>query len=311
MRLRMRLPHGMRSVKTRPRRGEMAGPGCPVPYRGIWRPGRFFCGGNAWHVLDEPYQMLDNNTDTIFVKGGYANMAYYHCLLFDLDGTLLDFGAAEDAAIHETLAYYGFAQPQEAVDAYKQINSALWAALERGEVRQEKLVVQRFEKLLADFGVQGDAVAMNDHYLTRLSERADVYPGAREVLQELAEVATLAVVTNGVDRVQAGRLQRSGLAPYFDGVFVSSRVGASKPARKIFDRALSTLGVENREKVLMIGDSLKADIAGAQNAGLAACWCDYAGRGLPGRDKGHPCDSKPGRAVPHRYGAGGAGACWK
>ena len=75
-------------------------------------------------------------------------MAYYHCLLFDLDGTLLDFGAAEDAAIHETLAYYGFAQPQEAVDAYKQINSALWAALERGEVRQEKLVVQRFEKLL-------------------------------------------------------------------------------------------------------------------------------------------------------------------
>ena len=84
-------------------------------------------------------------------------MAYYHCLLFDLDGTLLDFGAAEDAAIHETLAYYGFAQPQEAVDAYKQINSALWAALERGEVRQEKLVVQRFEKLLADFGVQGDA----------------------------------------------------------------------------------------------------------------------------------------------------------
>ena len=155
-------------------------------------------------------------------------MAYYHCLLFDLDGTLLDFGAAEDAAIRETLAYYGFERPQEAVEAYKQINSALWAALERGEVRQEKLVVQRFEKLLAGFGMQGDAVAMNDHYLTRLSERADVYPGVHEVLQELAEVATLAVVTNGVDKVQAGRLERSGLAPYFDGVFVSSRVGASK-----------------------------------------------------------------------------------
>lgn len=53
-------------------------------------------------------------------------MAYYHCLLFDLDGTLLDFGAAEDAAIRETLAYYGFERPQEAVEAYKQINSALW-----------------------------------------------------------------------------------------------------------------------------------------------------------------------------------------
>lgn len=208
-------------------------------------------------------------------------MAYYHCLLFDLDGTLLDFGAAEDAAIRETVAFYGFAQPQQAVQEYKAINSALWAALERGEVRQEKLVVQRFEKLLACFGMQGDAVAMNDHYLTKLSEGADVYPGTREVLEELAEVATLAVVTNGVDRVQAGRLERSGLAPYFDGVFVSSRVGASKPSRKIFDRALSSLGVENREKVLMVGDSLKADIAGAQGAGLATCWCDYANRGLP------------------------------
>mgnify|MGYP001133699870 CR=1 FL=1 len=32
--------------------------------------------------------------------------------------------------------------------------------------------MQRFEKLLAGFGKQGDAVAMNDHYLTSLSERA-------------------------------------------------------------------------------------------------------------------------------------------
>lgn len=65
------------------------------------------------------------------------------------------------------------------------------------------------------------------------------------------------------------------------GVFVSSRVGLRSRRAKYSTGALSTLGVENREKVLMIGDSLKADIAGAQNAGLAACWCDYAGRGLP------------------------------
>ncbi|MFQ9900887.1 MAG: HAD family hydrolase [Ruthenibacterium sp.] len=234
-------------------------------------------------------------------------MAYYHCLLFDLDGTLLDFGAAEDAAIHETLAYYGFVQPQEAVDAYKQINSALWAALERGEVRQEKLVVQRFEKLLADFGVQGDAVAMNDHYLTRLSERADVYPGAQEVLQELAEVATLAVVTNGVDRVQAGRLQRSGLAPYFDGVFVSSRVGASA-ARKI-STGRFPLGWKPRKSA----DDWRFPQGGYCSAQMRACrlLVRLCGPRPAGRSEGHPCDSKPGRAVPHRYGAGGAGACWK
>ena len=147
--------------------------------------------------------------------------------------------------------------------------------------RYGKLVIQRFEKLLAAFGVQGNPVEINDYYLTQLSQRADTFPGAEEALEELAEVATLAVVSNGVEKVQAGRLEKSGLGRFFDGVFVSGRVGATKPARKIFDTALNTLGIENRKKVLMIGDSLKADIAGGTGAGIDTCWCNFRGAVLP------------------------------
>ena len=68
---------------------------------------------------------------------------------------------------------------------------------------------------------------------------------------------------------------------FFDGVFVSGLVGATKPARKIFDTALNTLGIENRKKVLMIGDSLKADIAGGTGAGIDTCWCNFRGAVLP------------------------------
>ncbi|MFQ9679928.1 MAG: HAD-IA family hydrolase [Ruthenibacterium lactatiformans] len=64
-------------------------------------------------------------------------------------------------------------------------------------------------------------------------------------------------------------------------MFVSGRVGATKPARKIFDTALNTLGIENRKKVLMIGDSLKADIAGGTGAGIDTCWCNFRGAVLP------------------------------
>lgn len=151
----------------------------------------------------------------------------------------------------------------------------------RGRYWQDKLVIQRFEKLLAAFGVQGNPVEINDYYLTQLSQRADTFPGAEEALEELAEVATLAVVSNGVEKVQAGRLEKSGLGRFFDGVFVSGRVGATKPARKIFDTALNTLGIENRKKVLMIGDSLKADIAGGTGAGIDTCWCNFRGAVLP------------------------------
>lgn len=208
-------------------------------------------------------------------------LAFYNCLLFDIDGTLLDFHASEETAIRETLAHYNFADIEAAVIAYREINNALWAALERGEIRQEKLVMQRFEKLLAAFSMQGDAVQMNDYYLTKLSARADVFDGAEDALKDLAEVATLAVVSNGIEHVQVNRLAESGLEQYFDAVFISSKVGAAKPVRKIFDVALNTLGIEKRDKVLVVGDSLKADIAGGKNAGLSTCWCNFNDALLP------------------------------
>lgn len=209
------------------------------------------------------------------------SVAFYYCLFFDVDGTLLDFNASEDAALRDTLAHFSLPQTEEAVAAYHTINNALWASLERGKVRQDKLVVQRFARLLNTLGAKGNPAKINDYYLTQLSQRADTFPGVEEMLEELAEVATLAVVSNGVERVQMGRLERSGLERYFDGVFISGRVGASKPSRKIFDTALNALGIENRKKVLMIGDSLKADIMGGKNAGIDTCWCNFEDAALP------------------------------
>ena len=92
-------------------------------------------------------------------------MAFYYCLLFDVDGTLLDFNAAEDGALRDTLAHFSLPNTEDAVSQYHDINNALWAALEQGKVRQDKLVIQRFEKLLAAFGVQGNPVEINDYYL--------------------------------------------------------------------------------------------------------------------------------------------------
>ena len=79
-------------------------------------------------------------------------MAVYHCVLFDLDGTLLDFGAAEHGALLETLEHFGLPATEQTEQTYRAINDGLWAALERGEIRQEKLVVRRFEKLQEELG---------------------------------------------------------------------------------------------------------------------------------------------------------------
>ncbi len=206
-------------------------------------------------------------------------MAQYYCILFDADNTLLDFDAAENKALQETLEHYELPTDAATMDTYRQINSKLWASLEKGEIRREKLLAERFARFLKALGMdgKGKGAEMNQYYLDRLACHPDLIPGTLEALNELAEVATLAVVSNGVQRVQMQRIQESGVAGYMEEVFISEKLGADKPDRRCFDQALRQLGVENRSHVLVVGDSLNGDIRGGQNAGLDTCWYNPSG----------------------------------
>ena len=200
-------------------------------------------------------------------------MAKYYCILFDADNTLLNFDAAENKALAETLVNYGIEPDAETVQTSRALNSALWRQLENGQIRREKLFGERFSRFLKAINAAGDGVEMNRFYLEQLSTHPDLIgPEVLDVLRELSEVATLAVVTNGFQKVQTRRLAESGVLNFMEDVFVSEKMDSEKPNRKIFDTALRSLGVENRERVLMVGDSLTSDIQGGVNAGLDTCW---------------------------------------
>ena len=223
-------------------------------------------------------------------------MAKYYCVLFDADNTLLNFDAAESKALAETLVNYGIEPDAETVQTYRTINEELWKQLEKGQIRREKLMSERFTRFLKAVNAAGNGVEMNRYYLELLSTHPDLMsPNVLEVLSELSEVATLAIVTNGFDKVQSRRVAESGIAPLLEDVFVSEKLDSETPNRKIFDAALRSLGVENREHVLMVGDSLSSDIQGGINAGLDTCWFN------PSHNE------NPGKAVPAGDGAGRAG----
>lgn len=211
-------------------------------------------------------------------------MAKYYCILFDADNTLLDFDAAESKALTETLNQYNIEPSNENVQKYREINEGLWRQLEKGQIRRDKLMSERFTRFLKEIGTAGNGAEMNRYYLNQLSTHPDLMPGSvLEVLHELAEVSTLAIVTNGFDKVQSRRVKESGVAAFMEEVFVSERSDSEKPNRKIFDTALKTLGVENREHVLVVGDSLTSDIQGGINAGLDTCWLNRAHAENPGQ----------------------------
>ncbi len=211
-------------------------------------------------------------------------MAKYYCILFDADNTLLDFDAAESKALAETLAQYNIEPSNENVQKYREINEGLWRQLEKGQIRRDKLMNERFTRFLKEIGVAGNGAEMNRCYLNQLSTHPDLMtPSVLDVLHELAEVSTLAIVTNGFDKVQSRRVKESGVAAFMEEVFVSERSDSEKPNRKMFDSALKTLGVETREHVLVVGDSLTSDIQGGINAGLDTCWLNRAHAENPGQ----------------------------
>ena len=173
----------------------------------------------------------------------------------------------------DTLREYGIEPDAETVQTYRTINEELWRQLEKGQIRRDKLMGERFTRFLKAVNAAGNGVEMNKFYLDQLSTHPDLTsPNVLDVLRELSEVATLAVVTNGFDRVQSRRVRESGILDFVEDVFVSEKMDSEKPNRKIFDAALRALGVENREHVLMVGDSLSSDVQGGVNAGLDTCW---------------------------------------
>ena len=205
----------------------------------------------------------------------------YDVVLFDADNTLFDFDAAEAQALDLTLAEYGYPVDDKSRNCYLAVNRDLWERFDRGEVKREWLVVERFAALQRALGGHHDPAEMNIFYLARLAEAGCLLPGAEALCRALVPGCTLAIVTNGVASAQRGRFARSPLKALIPWLFISEEVGYQKPQRQFFDAVLSAMSPPPSARIVVVGDSLAADILGAVNAGLDSIW--YNPHGLSGR----------------------------
>jgi 2-haloacid dehalogenase len=196
----------------------------------------------------------------------------YTHLLFDLDHTLLDSHESERLAYAHTMATIELHDPDAHFERYVSINQEMWTAVEAGDLQPDEVRHLRFERFIAEVAIDADPHAMADAFVFGLGRFGELYDGAREVLDSLAGLATLAMVTNGLSEVQRARIERLGLGPYFHTVIISSEVGVTKPRPEIFGLAFDGLGRPDPTTALMIGDSLTSDIAGGRNYGIDTCW---------------------------------------
>lgn len=194
-------------------------------------------------------------------------------ILYDVDGTLLDFETQEEVALSYCFKKYNLGElSEEKLELYKRINLGYWEMFEKNLITKEKLVVKRFEDYLEALGVKLDAEEVNDTYFSKLGDTIVFKDNSYELVKSLKGKIKQYVVTNGAIRVQKTKLAKSGFDKLMDDVFISDEVGYQKPRKEFFDAIKNRLGDIANDEILIVGDSLTSDMKLADNCNLISCF---------------------------------------
>jgi putative hydrolase of the HAD superfamily len=211
-------------------------------------------------------------------------------ILVDLDDTILAAGERPAVLLQIAEEQATALAPHAPAELAARLEAALehfWSDPERHKVARFGIAEARRQVVRDTF--EGLQPVLSNAIADRFAERftavreamTQCFPGALEGLQALrARGIKLALVTNGASATQRAKIERFGLAAYFDHIQIEGEAGFGKPEEQAYRHAMAVLGVEPHE-TWMVGDHLEWEVAAPQRLGLTAVWCDGFGRGLP------------------------------
>ncbi|WP_262246841.1 YjjG family noncanonical pyrimidine nucleotidase [Parapedobacter soli] len=199
-------------------------------------------------------------------------------IFFDLDHTIWDFEKNAAETLSELFESYrfsnlGISSATLFIDTYNRNNHRLWALYHHGKITKAELRVARFADTFREFGLDPKwfPPAFEEDYLRICPQKTNLFPHAHETLGYLREKYTLHLISNGFGDASEAKITTCDLKKYFKTVVISERVGFHKPHPEIFHHAVGNANTSIANSV-MIGDSLDADVRGAQNVGMDAIY---------------------------------------
>lgn len=208
----------------------------------------------------------------------YRSLSPIKALTFDLDDTLYDNAPFLEKAIDKMM------------DALRQVDGLQQIKLvEFNQVKQDLLIDKpeiyhdvltwRAESIRRFLHLKGINKQQHINQITDQAMDTFVFWRNKVVvpkqslatLAALAEKFPLAVITNG-----NADITKIGLTPYFKFALRGGANGPSKPFPDIFNLAADKLALPS-ENILHVGDNLHADVQGAINSGMQACWLNVLG----------------------------------
>ena len=197
-----------------------------------------------------------------FFKGG--NMEY---ILFDLDGTLMDFNMGEKKAFIDTIYSFTNKIPTDLeCKEFSIINERLFNEFAKGNMKRIEFQQARFKEITDYMNLKADIEKFNEYYVKSLKYQADLYSDVLDILNYLKGKYKLFIASNGMDSVQRKRLEIAGILDYFDGLYISEVIGHNKPDLEFFEYIFKDLNDYDKDKYVIIGDRYDTDIIGGINA---------------------------------------------
>ena len=195
-------------------------------------------------------------------------------ILWDIDGTLLDFLAAEKAAIRACFSKFGLGEcTDEMLGRYSKINRSYWEKLERGEMSKAEILVNRFRDFFLLEGIDTHCEKdFNAAYQIALGDTICFRDNGYELVKKLQGNYLQYVVTNGTFVAQEKKLKKSGIGELMEDSFISDHIGYEKPSVEFFNHVFEKIGHYEKNEILIVGDSLTSDMKGGNNAGILCCW---------------------------------------
>jgi HAD superfamily hydrolase (TIGR01549 family) len=207
-------------------------------------------------------------------------------IIFDMDGTLIrhtwDLSEITGALFTRFAADLAPVTHNEFFEIYWPKMNDMWQMMIDGVLDGHTAVRYSYANTLRALG-QDTALAepkMNTWHELVLNE-ALPFDDTYVVLDTLRDHYKLGILTNGFIELQRQKIERYQLAAHVDFTLVSEEAGYHKPDARVFAAALKMAGDPDPAQTIYVGDCPKADIGGAQNAGLTPVWIDYRNERAP------------------------------
>ena len=195
-------------------------------------------------------------------------------VLFDVDDTIIDWRKSANICFQRLSDKGGWGlSGEEIYDVFLSTTKPLWEKVDRGELTGRELRKMRWPLVFENLGLEvAGAENYEEVFREELGSCAVAIENAKEVLETLSEKYILGIASNAYFKQQNERLELLDFKKYITYFFTSMDIGTEKPHREFYKYCLNEMGDPDPASVIMIGDSPTADVEGAKNMGLKACF---------------------------------------